>query len=362
MSNQSASVSGEILIEVKNLKKYFPVKRGIFIEKHMGNVKAVDDISFSVKKGETIGLVGESGCGKTTTGRVITRLEQATAGEVRFEGQDILGLEGEELRQLRRELQIVFQDPYSSLNPRMTAGNIISFPLATHRLYPGPQRDKRVGDLLELVGLTKGQAKWYPHEFAAGERQRIVLATALATNPKFIFCDEPVSALDVSAQAQVLNLLRDIKTRLDITIMVVAHNLCVVEYLSGRVVVMYLGKIVEMAETDDLYQRPLHPYTQALISAVPTVEVGRTGSEIVLQGEIPSPMNPPRGCRFNTRCQSKIGEVCENIEPKLIDVGNRHYTACHLVGTPSHAETRAADRAPEQAHAADAITKRGESR
>ena len=360
MSDHSASNGGDILIEIKNLKKYFSVNRGIFIEKHVGDVKAVDDISFVVKKGETIGLVGESGCGKTTTGRVITRLEQATAGDVRFEGRDILSLEGEELRQLRRELQIVFQDPYSSLNPRMSAGNIVSFPLVTHNLYPGPQRDKRVGDLLELVGLTKGQAKWYPHEFSAGERQRIVLATALATNPKFIFCDEPVSALDVSAQAQVLNLLRDIKAQFDITIMVVAHNLCVVEYLSDRVVVMYLGKIVEMAETDDLYQRALHPYTQALMSAVPTVEVGRPGSEIVLQGEIPSPMNPPKGCRFNTRCQSKIGEVCENIDPKLIDVGNGHYTACHLVSPPSKEEMGAANLMPEQTHAAAAFTKRGE--
>ncbi|MCX5906702.1 MAG: ATP-binding cassette domain-containing protein [Deltaproteobacteria bacterium] len=324
MSNSSASNGDDILVEIKDLKKYFPVRRGIFIERHVGDVKAVDDISFTVRKGETLGLVGESGCGKTTIGRVITRLEKATAGEVRFEGRDILSIEGEELRQLRRDLQIVFQDPYSSLNPRMAAGNIVSFPLATHNLYPGSQRDKRVGELMELVGLTKEQAKWYPHEFAAGERQRIVLATALATNPKFIFCDEPVSALDVSAQAQVLNLLRDIKAQMDITIMVVAHNLCVVEYLSDRVVVMYLGKIMEMADTDDLYHRPLHPYTQALMSAVPTVEVGRSGSEIVLQGEIPSPMDPPRGCRFHTRCQAKIGEVCEVIEPKLVDVGNGH--------------------------------------
>lgn len=332
-----------ILIEVRNLKKHFPVKRGILVERHIGDVKAVDDISFTVRRGETIGLVGESGCGKTTTGRVITRLETATAGEVSFEGRDVLAMAGEDLRRLRREMQIVFQDPYSSLNPRMTAGNIISFPLATHRLYPGPQRDKRVGELLELVGLTRDQAKWYPHEFSAGERQRIVLATALASDPTFLFCDEPVSALDVSAQAQVLNLLRDLKAQLDITIMVVAHNLCVVEYLSDRVVVMYLGKIVEMAETDDLYQRPLHPYTRALMSAVPTVEVGRSGHEIVLQGEIPSPLNPPRGCRFHTRCQAKIGEVCERIEPRLMDVGGGHFVACHMVLAPSEDELMSAN-------------------
>ena len=360
MSNHSASDRGELLIEIKNLKKYFPVKRGVLVERHVGDVKAVDDISFKVKKGETIGLVGESGCGKTTTGRVITRLETATAGEVSFEGRDILSLGGEELRHLRRELQIVFQDPYSSLNPRMAAGNIVSFPLVTHNLYPGTQRDKRVGELMELVGLTRDQAKWYPHEFAAGERQRIVLATALASNPKFVFCDEPVSALDVSAQAQVLNLLRDIKAQLDITIMVVAHNLCVVEYLSDRVVVMYLGKIVEMAETDDLYQRPLHPYTQALMSAVPTVEVGKPSTEIVLQGEIPSPLNPPKGCRFHTRCQAKIGQVCEGIEPKLVDVGNGHYAACHLVTGPSDEEMRAAGRVPDETRAAIAMAKRGE--
>jgi oligopeptide transport system ATP-binding protein len=361
MSDHSASNGGENLIEIRNLKKYFPVKRGVLIERLVGNVKAVDDISFTVRKGETIGLVGESGCGKTTTGRVITRLEKATAGEVSFEGREILSLEGEELRRLRRELQIVFQDPYSSLNPRMTAGNIVSFPLVTHNLYPGPRRDKRVGELLELVGLTREQAKWYPHEFAAGERQRIVLATALATNPKFVFCDEPVSALDVSAQAQVLNLLRDIKAQLDITIMVVAHNLCVVEYLSDRVVVMYLGKIVEMAETDDLYRRPLHPYTQALMSAVPTVEVGRSSTEIVLQGEIPSPLNPPRGCRFHTRCQAKVGQVCEGVEPKLVDFGNGHYSACHLVTSPSDEEMRAAGLLPEETRTAIARAKKGES-
>jgi len=292
----------------------------------------VDGISFDIGSGETVGLVGESGCGKTTTGRMIMKLIPPTAGEILFDGQPISGLSFEQERAYRRQVQMVFQDPFSSLNPRMTVGSIIGYPMRIQNAYPGAARDQRIRELLELVGLSRYQASWYPHEFSGGERQRVGIATALALNPKFIFCDEPVSSLDVSAQAQILNLLKDIRQEFNLTILMVTHNLSVVEYLSDRVVVMYLGKIVEVANTADLYRDTLHPYSKALISAIPTPDpdAERVREQIVLRGEIPSPLNPPSGCRFHTRCQAFIGDVCRDVEPELREVRPGHFAACHL--------------------------------
>jgi oligopeptide/dipeptide ABC transporter ATP-binding protein len=320
------------LIQVKNLVKHFPVRQGLLARGPAGAVRAVDKISFDIGSGETVGLVGESGCGKTTTGRMIMKLLVPTSGEILFEGQSIGGLSFEQERAYRRQVQMVFQDPFSSLNPRMTVGSIIGYPLRIQGAYPGAARDARIRELLELVGLSRFQANWYPHEFSGGERQRVGIATALALNPKFVFCDEPVSSLDVSAQAQILNLLKDIRSEFNLTILMVTHNLSVVEYLADRVVVMYLGKIVEVAGTVDLYRDTLHPYSKALISAIPTPDpdVEREREQIILRGEIPSPLNPPSGCRFHTRCQSYIGDVCREVEPELREVRPGHFTACHL--------------------------------
>jgi oligopeptide transport system ATP-binding protein len=330
------------LIEVKNLVKHFPVRRGLFRGKGALAVRAVDDISFDIGQGETVGLVGESGCGKTTTGRMVMRLITPTAGEVCFEGQSITGLSPAEEKLYRRKVQMVFQDPYSSLNPRMTVGGIIAYPMRIQGEYQGAARDARVRELLELVGLSRYQASWYPHEFSGGERQRVGIATALALNPRFIFCDEPVASLDVSAQAQILNLLKDIRAEFNLTILIVTHNLSVVEYVSDRVVVMYLGKIVEMASTSDLYRNTLHPYSRALMSAIPTPdpEAERQREQIVLRGEIPSPLDPPSGCRFHTRCPAFIGDVCREVEPELREIQPGHFTACHLyASTPTLATT-----------------------
>ena len=320
------------LIRVTNLVKHFPVRRGLFAGGALAAVRAVDGISFDIGSGETVGLVGESGCGKTTTGRMIMKLIPPTAGEILFDGQPISGLSFEQQRAYRRQVQMVFQDPFSSLNPRMTVGSIIGYPMRIQNAYPGAARDQRIRELLELVGLSRYQANWYPHEFSGGERQRVGIATALALNPKFIFCDEPVSSLDVSAQAQILNLLKDIRQEFNLTILIVTHNLSVVEYLSDRVVVMYLGKIVEVANTADLYRDTLHPYSKALISAIPTPDpdAERVREQIVLRGEIPSPLNPPSGCRFHTRCQAFIGDVCRDVEPQLREVRPGHFAACHL--------------------------------
>ena len=320
------------LIRVTNLVKHFPVRRGLFAGGALAAVRAVDGISFDIGSGETVGLVGESGCGKTTTGRMIMKLIPPTAGEILFDGQPISGLSSEQERAYRRQVQMVFQDPFSSLNPRMTVGSIIGYPMRIQNAYPGAARDQRIRELLELVGLSRYQANWYPHEFSGGERQRVGIATALALNPKFIFCDEPVSSLDVSAQAQILNLLKDIRQEFNLTILIVTHNLSVVEYLSDRVVVMYLGKIVEVANTADLYRDTLHPYSKALISAIPTPDpdAERVREQIVLRGEIPSPLNPPSGCRFHTRCQAFIGDVCRDVEPELREVRPGHFAACHL--------------------------------
>jgi oligopeptide transport system ATP-binding protein len=320
------------LIQVKNLVKHFPVRQGLLARGPAGAVRAVDKISFDIGSGETVGLVGESGCGKTTTGRTIMKLLVPTSGEILFEGQSIGGLSFEQEKAYRRQVQMVFQDPFSSLNPRMTVGSIIGYPMRIQNAYPGAARDARIRELLELVGLSRFQANWYPHEFSGGERQRVGIATALALNPKFVFCDEPVSSLDVSAQAQILNLLKDIRSEFNLTILMVTHNLSVVEYLADRVVVMYLGKIVEIAGTADLYRDTLHPYSKALISAIPTPDpdVEREREQIILRGEIPSPLNPPSGCRFHTRCQSYIGDVCREVEPELREVRPGHFTACHL--------------------------------
>jgi len=325
------------LLEVKDLVKHFPVRRGFWASGPPAAVRAVDGISFDIRRGETVGLVGESGCGKTTTGRMIMKLIAPTAGEIRFEGKSIGGIPFDEERAYRRNVQMVFQDPYSSLNPRMTVGSIIGYPMRIQNAYPGPARDARIRELLELVGLSRYQASWYPHEFSGGERQRVGIAAALALNPKFVFCDEPVSSLDVSAQAQILNLLKDVRREFNLTILIVTHNLSVVEYLSDRVVVMYLGKIVEVASTADLYRETLHPYSRALVSAIPTPDpdVEREREQIILRGEIPSPLNPPTGCRFHTRCQSYIGDICRDVEPELREVRPGHATACHLYSGPA---------------------------
>jgi oligopeptide transport system ATP-binding protein len=318
----------EALLEVKNLKKYFPIKGGVF-SKTIGYVYAVDDISFTLNKGETLGLVGESGCGKSTTGRAVLRLIEPTDGEVRFENQEITRLDKGDMRALRREMQIIFQDPYASLNPRMTVGSIIGEPLEIHKIARGAEKEERVASLLQKVGLRAEDMRKYPHEFSGGQRQRIGIARALALNPKLIVCDEPVSALDVSIQAQVINLLDDLQKDLGLSYLFIAHNLHVVEHISDRVAVMYLGKIVELASDTELYANPQHPYTEALLSAVPIPDPTVKKKRIILEGDVPSPINPPSGCHFHTRCPYKE-KICEEVEPEFKDIGGGHWVACHL--------------------------------
>ncbi|NLY52310.1 MAG: dipeptide ABC transporter ATP-binding protein [Firmicutes bacterium] len=318
------------LLEVKDLVKHFPIYKGWLISKQIGSVKAVDGISFSINRGETLGLVGESGCGKSTTGRLILRLIEATSGEVWFEGQNVLNLGREEMRELRKDMQIIFQDPYASLNPRMTVGDIIGEPLRIHGIATGREKDKRVRELLEVVGLSSYHARRYPHEFSGGQRQRIGVARALAVNPKLIICDEPVSALDVSIQAQVINLLQDLQEEYGLTYLFIAHDLSVVKHISDRVAVMYLGKIVELTDKDSLYENPLHPYTKALLSAIPIPDPTLVRERTLLEGDVPSPINPPAGCRFHTRCPV-AEDICRHEEPVFADVGGGHYVACHLV-------------------------------
>ena len=317
------------LLRVQNLKKYFPVRKGLF-SKVVAHVKAVDDISFDIAPGETLGLVGESGCGKTTAGRTILRLVEPTSGRVDFEGTDIASLDGAALRAARRNMQIIFQDPYSSLNPRMTIGAIIAEGLTIHGIGTRAERMDKVKETLERVGLTPLYINRYPHEFSGGQRQRIGRAPALALNPRFIVCDEPVSALDVSVQSQVVNLLVELKEKFNIAYLFISHDLSVVKYVSDRVAVMYLGEIVETAKSEELMEKPLHPYTKALMTAVPVPDPNRKRERILLPGEIPSPLNPPPGCRFHPRCPVAIQGKCSTVKPDLKDYGG-HQVACHVV-------------------------------
>ena len=327
----NGAATGEILLDVKNLVMHFPLTQGIIFQRKVGAVQAVDDISFHVKRGETLGMVGESGCGKSTTGRAILQLYKPTAGEVVFNGRDLTKVDGGEMRKMRRYLQMIFQDPYASLNPRMTVGSIISEPMQIHNLVPRDQRNRRVQELLETVGLNPYFANRYPHEFSGGQRQRIGVARALAASPDFIVCDEPVSALDVSIQAQIVNLLEDLQEQFNLTYLFIAHDLSVVRHISDRIAVMYLGKLVELADRDALYEDPLHPYTKALLSAVPIPDpvVERRRERIILTGDVPSPINPPSGCHFHTRCPY-VMPVCKEIDPIFSDQGGGHFVACHL--------------------------------
>ena len=320
----------DYLIEVKNLQMYFPVLVGL-LQRKVADVKAVDNICLSIRRGETLGLVGESGCGKTTTGRCILQLNKPTGGQVFFEGTELSRLGARDMMRMRRNMQLIYQDPYASLDPRMTAGNIIGEPLLVHKLVAGKAYREQVRELLMMVELEPTMADRYPHEFSGGQRQRIGIARALALKPKFIVCDEPVSALDVSIQAQVIKLLMRLKAELNLTYLFVAHDLSVVRYISDRVAVMYLGKIVEITDSDEIYGNALHPYTQALLSAVPipNPRLDRQRERILLSGDVPSPINPPSGCRFHPRCRLAM-DVCKTEEPDLIDVGGKHWVACHL--------------------------------
>ena len=328
----AANGGGENLVEVRDLVKHFPITKGIIFQKQVGAVRAVDGLSFDVKRGEALGIVGETGCGKSTTARLMNRLLEPTSGSIKIEGQEIADLARRKLKPLRREVQMIFQDPYSSLNPRKTVGSIISEPFIIHRINKGEGNRKRaVQDLMEQVGLNPEHYNRYPHEFSGGQRQRVGIARALALRPKLIVCDEPVSALDVSIQAQVVNLLEDLQDELDLTYVMIAHDLSVVRHVSDRVAVMYLGKIVEIGDRDQVYETPLHPYTTALLSAVPLPDPDRRENRerILLRGDVPSPINPPLACRFHTRCW-KAQEICRTTEPLLVELAPDHQVACHF--------------------------------
>jgi len=332
MTETATKIAVQKLIQVRNLVKYFPVDNSDDV------VKAVDDISFDIGAGETLGLVGESGCGKSTVGRCMLRLHEPTSGEVIFEGQDIVNLHNRDLQKLRREMQIIFQDPYASLNPRLSVLSIVGEALKIHGIGTKADRKDRVAELLRKVGLDPKYMSRYPHEFSGGQRQRIGIARALALNPKLIIADEPVSALDVSVQAQVVNLLQDLQQEFGLTFLFISHGLAVVEHISNRVAVMYLGKIVEIADSKALYEKPLHPYTQALLSAIPIPDPKVKRDRIVLEGDVPTPINPPSGCRFRTRCPKAEG-ICSEVEPELREIEEGHYSACILDENYENAKT-----------------------
>jgi oligopeptide transport system ATP-binding protein len=326
------SIENDELIRIENLSKFFPIRGGLLALRNVGAVKAVDNVSFTIKKGETLGLVGESGCGKTTVGRTILRLYQPTSGHIYYKGKDLAVMKERELRRLRRNVQYIFQNPYASLNPRMTVGAIVMEPLIVHHVGTRRERNERVQELFQIVGLNPNFIDRYPHEFSGGQRQRIGIARAIALNPEFVVCDEPISALDVSIQAQVVNLLEELQGRLGLTYLFIAHDLSMVRHISDRTLVMYLGKTVELAGRDELYNHPLHPYSQALLSAVPISDPikERKREQIVLQGDVPSPANPPPGCRFHTRCRMAM-DICKQIDPEWREVKPAHWVSCHAV-------------------------------
>jgi oligopeptide transport system ATP-binding protein len=328
------------LVEVEGLTKHFPIMRGMIFAREVGAVRAVDGVDFAIRRGETLGLVGESGCGKSTTGRMLIRLIEPTRGTIRFEGQTLQGLGADGMRALRREMQIIFQDPFGALNPRMAVQDIIAEPLVVHRWRTRAEQRRRVRELLELVGLASYHAERFPHEFSGGQRQRIGIARALALSPKFIICDEPVSALDVSIQAQIINLMQDLQAELGLTYLFISHDLGVVKHIADRVAVMYLGKIVEIADKKRLYANPRHPYTQGLMASIPVPRPGRRRERMVVRGDVPSPSDPPPGCRFHTRCPH-VMEVCRHLEPRLLEVEPGHAAACHLVNPPEESAARA---------------------
>lgn len=317
----------EIILEAKNVRKYFPIKKGLLL-KHVADVKAVDDVSLQIRKGETLGLVGESGCGKSTLGRTLIRLYDPTSGSILFEGEDFIALKGEKLRQKRKHMQMIFQDPYASLDPRMTIGQILRQPFEIHNLLSEKERNEKIKWLLEVVGLKASHVNRYPHEFSGGQRQRICIARAIALEPEIVICDEPVSALDVSIQAQILNLLKDLQEKLKLTYLFISHDLSVIEYFCNRIAVMYLGKIVEIGTRDELFTNPQHPYTQALMGAIPRVGEGKKKMKKSLSGEVPSPINPPAGCSFHPRCAHRM-DICSQKTPTL--EGSTHKSACWYV-------------------------------
>ncbi len=321
----------EVLVKVRNLKKYFPIHKGALIQRHVGDIKAVDGVSFDIYKGETLGLVGETGSGKTTVGRTMIRLYEPTEGEVTLDGIDLFSLKSKDLSQIRRRIAIIFQDPYASLNPRMTVGSIIAEPLEIHKIARGREKEERVNELLSMVGLGPYCVNRFPFEFSGGQRQRIGIARALAINPDLIVCDEPISSLDVSIQAQVVNLLDKLQKQLGLTYLFIAHDLSMVRHISDRMAVMYLGKIMELADREEIYLRPVHPYTQALMSAVPVPDpdIAVERKHIILEGDMPSPANPPKGCNFSTRCQY-AKDICHEQEPEYREVKDDHFVACHF--------------------------------
>ena len=331
---KNTNQDSDVILSVQNLKKHFPINAGFILQRQVGAVRAVDGISFDVKRGETLGLVGESGCGKSTTGRTILQLYQPTDGSVQFEGEELTELKPSQMRQMRKRMQIIFQDPFASLNPRMTVGGIVSEPLQIHKLYPNKkQRQEYVEALLERVGLNPYFINRYPHEFSGGQRQRIGIARALALEPSFIVADEPISALDVSIQAQVVNLMEELQEELNLTYLFIAHDLSMVRHICDRVAVMYLGKIVELGPTREVYDNPLHPYTQALLSAVPEPDPAKEANRqrIIIRGDLPSPANPPTGCNFNTRCPVAFDLCYQTPDPELIEYTPGHWAACHRV-------------------------------